>query len=159
MKIDKITVKQRFFLLARVPLMSPKKKILVPLMPSVKGLKGVHYAMALAERLCAHVFILQLIAGPAPDAISIWMDEALLELINSARQAGLGVSHHVTRRLFEEEIVELVRNEGIDVLVFGDDDGAGERLLSQIKPLIPSQIIQVKEKDHINHLKQEEGAR
>jgi hypothetical protein len=139
--------------------MSPKKKILVPLMPSAKGLKSVHYAMSLAERLCAHVYILQLTAGSAMDAIPSWMDEALLDLINSARQAGLGVSHHVTGRLFEEEIVELVRNEGIDVLVFGDDDGGGERLLLQIKPLIPSQIIQVKEKNHISYLKQKEGAR
>ena len=135
------------------------KKILVPLVPSAKGLKCVHYALSLAERLGAHVYILQQIAGPASDALSIWMDEALLDLINSARQAGLGVSHHITRRLFEEEIVELVRKEGIDVLVFGDDDGGGERLLLQIKPLISSQIIQVKEKVHIGYLKQEEGAR
>lgn len=134
------------------------KKILVPLAPPAKGLKSVHYALSLAERLGAHVYILQQITAPASGALSIWMAEALLDLVNSARQAGLVVSHHVTDRLFEEEIVALVRKEGIDVLVCGDDDGVGERLLLQIKPLISSQIIQVKGKDHISYLKQEEGA-
>jgi len=71
----------------------------------------------------------------------------------------LTVSHHITHRHLEEEIVGLVREEGIDVLVFGDDDMAGERLLLQIKPLIPSQIIQVKGKNHISYLKEEDGAR
>jgi hypothetical protein len=139
--------------------MSPKK-ILVPLVPTVKDLKSVHYAMSLAERLYAHVYILQQEAASSMDnPLSIWMGEALLDLINSARQAGLMVSHHITHRQLEEELVGLVRNEGIDVLVFGDDDGAGERLLLQIKPLIPSQIIQVKGKNHISYLKEEDGAR
>jgi hypothetical protein len=136
------------------------KKILVPLVPSIKDLKSVHYAMSLAERLNAHVYILQHAAVSGLDnPLSMWVDEALLDLINSARQAGLMVSHHIAHRNLEEEIVGLVRNEGIDVLVFGDDDGAGERLLLQIKPLIPSQIIQVKEKDQIRYLKGEDGAK
>jgi len=139
--------------------MAPKK-ILVPLVQSAKELKSVHYAMSLAERLYAHVYILQQVdASGSDNPPSMWMGEALLDLINSARQAGLVVSHHITHRLLEEEIVSLVRNEGIDVLVFGDDDAAGERLVLQIKPLIPSQIIQVKGKDHINYLKQGDGAR
>jgi nucleotide-binding universal stress UspA family protein len=139
--------------------MSPKK-ILVPLVPSAKDLKSVHYAMSLAERLSAHVYILQQAdASGLDNPLSLWMGEALLDLINSARQAGLAVAHHITHRNLEEEIVGLVRNEGIDVLVFGDDDAAGERLVLQIKPLIPSQIIQVKGKDHINYLKEEDGAR
>jgi len=142
-----------------MPVMSPKK-ILVPLVPSAKDLKGVHYAMSLAERLHAHVYILQQTAGSGLDnPLSIWMDEALLDLINSARQAGLVVSHHISHRFLEEEIVGIVRDEGIDVVVFSEDDGAGERLVLQIKSLIPSQIIQVKGKDHISYLKQEDGAR
>jgi hypothetical protein len=157
--IDWPVVKKPLFLQVRAPLMSPEKKILVPLMPSAKGLKGVHYAMSLAERLCAHVYILQQVAGTASNTLSIWMDEALLDLINSARKAGLVVSHHIIRGQLEEEIVGLVRSEGIDFLVFGDDDGSGEHLVLQIKPLIASQIIQVKGKDHISYLKQEDGTR
>lgn len=139
--------------------MSPKK-ILVPLLPTAKDLKSVHYAMSLAERLYAQVYILQQACVSGSDnPLSTWVGEALLDLINSARQAGLAVSHHITHRLLEEEIVGLVRNEGIDVLVFGDDSGAGERLVLQIKPLIPSQIIQVKGKDHISYLKEGDQAK
>jgi nucleotide-binding universal stress UspA family protein len=139
--------------------MSPKK-ILVSLGPSANDLKSVHYAMSLAERLYAHVYILQQAAASGLDnPLSMWMGEALLDLINSARQAGLVVSHHIIHRSLEEEIVDLVRDEGIDVLVFGDDDAAEERLVLQIKHLIPSQIIQVKGKDHISYLKEEDGTR
>ena len=126
---------------------------MVPLGPSGRDLKSVHYALSLAERLQSQVYILQ----HAPEAclenqFSAWLDEALLDLINSARQAGLIVSHHITHRELAEEIIGLVREEGIDLLVFGTDDGLNERLLLQVKPLIPTQIIQVKEKNHINYL-------
>ena len=50
------------------------------------------------------------------------------------------------------EIVGLVKNQGIDVLVFGAENGVCERLMVQIKDLVSSQIIQVREKDHINYL-------
>jgi hypothetical protein len=134
--------------------MSPKK-ILVPLLHSAKDLKSVHYALSLAERLYAHVYILQQdIALDSDNQHSIRMREALLDLINSARQAGLVVSHHITLGNLEGEIVGLVRDEGIDVVVFGDGDAAGERLVLQIKPLVTSQIIQVTGKDHISYLKQ-----
>lgn len=139
--------------------MSPKK-ILVPLAPSAKNLKGVHYAMSLAERLHAHVYVLQQTAGPGSnDSFSMWMDETLLDLIHSARQAGFVVSHHITHKNLEEKIVGIVRDEGIDVVVFGDDEAVGDRLVLHVKPLIPSQIIQVKSKDHISYLKEEDGAR
>ena len=130
-----------------------QKKILVPLGPSGRDLKSVHYALSLAERLQSQIYILQ----QAPEAsfenqFSAWLGEALLDLINSARQAGLMVSYHITHRELAEEIVGLVRGEGIDLLVFSTDDGLNERLLIQIKPLIPTQIIQVKEKNHISYL-------
>ncbi len=140
--------------------MTSQKKILVPLVPSGKDLKSVHYALSLAERLHAQVYILQLApARGVPNPLAVWLDEALLDLINSARQAGLSVSHHIGHRALEEEILGLVKDEGIDVLVFGQDDGACERLLLQIKPLVASQIIQVKEKDHINYLSGESESR
>ena len=126
---------------------------MVPIGASGKDLKSVHYALALAERLQAHVYILQLAAlGDNPDPFTVWLDEALLDLINSARQAGLTVSHHIAHRELKEEIVGLVKDESIDVLVFGKDNGACELLMLQIKDLVPSQIIQVREKDHISYL-------
>ena len=130
-----------------------QKKILVPVGSSGKDLNSVHYALALAERLRAQVYILQHDAVDAsPNSIATWLDEALLDLINSARQAGLTVSHHIAHRELKEEIVGLVKDESIDVLVFGTDNGACEHLMLQIKDLVPSQIIQVREKDHINYL-------
>ena len=130
-----------------------QKKILVPVGSSEKDLNSVHYALALAERLRAQVYILQHDAVDAsPNSIATWLDEALLDLINSARQAGLTVSHHIAHRELKEEIVGMVKDESIDVLVFGADNGVCEHLMLQIKDLVPSQIIQVREKDHINYL-------
>jgi hypothetical protein len=139
------------FALGRKSEMS-QKKILVPLWPSRKDLKSVHYALSLAKRLQAQIYILQGAAVTGfENPLSGWLEEALLDLINSARQAGLTVSHHIAYRELEVEIVGLVKEEGIDVLVFGGDDQVCERLLLQVKPLVPSQIIQVKEKDHIDY--------
>ena len=130
-----------------------QKKILVPFGPSAKDLKSVHYALALAERLKAQVYILQ--NAPAPglgNSRSVWAKEALLDLINSARLAGLTVSHLIANGGLEEEIIGLVKEEGIDVIVCGADDGICERCFLQIKPLFTGQIIQVKEKNHVNYL-------
>jgi nucleotide-binding universal stress UspA family protein len=130
-----------------------QKKILVPVGSSGKDLSSVHYALALAERLRAQVFILRHdVVDASPNSIATWLDEALLDLINSARQAGLTVSHHIAHRELKEEIVGLVKEESIDVLVFGVDNGACEHLMLQIKDLVASQIIQVREKDHISYL-------
>ncbi len=130
-----------------------QKKILVPLCSNGKGLKSVHYALSLAKRLQAHVYIIQEVTGKGlANPLYGWRGEALVDLINSAREAGLTISHLLVHRDMENEIVDLVRQEGIDVLVFDEDNGSGERLLPQLKPLFSSQIIQVKEKDHVDYL-------
>ncbi len=130
-----------------------QKKILVPVGAGERDLKSVYYAMSLADRLQAQVFILQE-AGPkdAQDALGFWLGEALPDLINTARQAGLKISHLIVRRPLKEEIVTLAREEGIDLLVFGADAGDGYGLPLQIKPFVAAQIIQVSEKDHIRYL-------
>lgn len=130
-----------------------QKKILVPVGSSGRDLSSVHYALALAERLRAQVYILRHDAVEiTPHSLGNLLDEALRDLINSARQAGLSVSHHIAHRELKEEIVDLVKDEGIDVVVFGADNGACEHLMLQIKDLVPSQIIHVREKDHISYL-------
>jgi hypothetical protein len=124
-----------------------QKKILVPLRASEKSLKSVHYALALAKRLGAQVYILRQAPCMEPvKAMVSTLEETLRDLINSAREAGLMVSHHVAARDLKEEIVDMTREEGIDLLVFEENDEIG-RLLSQVKSLVASQIIQVKEKD------------
>ena len=124
-----------------------QKKILVPLGMTGTDLKSVHYALALAERIEAQVFILQSDDGTGADSsLTLYLGEALVDLINSARQAGLNVSHHIAHKALKEEIVGLVKDEHIDLLVFGAEDKVDKRLLLQIKPLVSSQIIQVKGK-------------
>jgi nucleotide-binding universal stress UspA family protein len=129
------------------------KRILVPLGRSAKDLKSVHYALSLAERLQAQVYILQQASATNNEnPRSFSLDEALLDLINTARQAGIKVAHHITSGEIKGEIIEMARVEGIDVLVFGNEDGICKGLPNQLKPLFHNQIIHVKEKDHINYL-------
>ena len=114
-------------------------------------LKGVHYALALAERISAEVYIIQ--PGNAADAdrsLTLYMGKALSDLINSAGQAGLKVSHHIAHKALKEEIVGLVKDEHIDLLVFGVEEKLNKRLLLQVKPRVSSQIIQVKGKKHLH---------
>ena len=128
-----------------------QKKILVPWGITSTDLKGVHYALALAERISAEVYIIQPDnATDADRAITLYMGKALSDLINSARQAGLKVSHHIAHKALKEEIVGLVRDEHIDLLVFGVEEKLNKRLLLQVKPRVSSQIIQVKGKRHLH---------
>ena len=130
-----------------------QKKILVPLGPFGKDLKSVHYALSLAERLKSHVYILQqAFRAGVENQFNAWFGEALLDLINNARQSGLSVSHHITQGEIRKEIVSLVMEEEIDLLIYGTGNGLSENLMFQVKPLIPTQIIQVREKNHINYL-------
>jgi len=130
-----------------------QKKILVPLGSSGTDFKSVHYALALAERMNARVYVLQLAEPDNTDKPnSPWLSEVLRDLINTARQAGLTVSHLMVREAPKNEIIEFVRTQGIDLLVFSADDRQCERLMSEIRAMISSQIIQVKEKDHVDYL-------
>jgi len=137
-----------------------EKRILVPLEASEKSLKSIHYALALAERLKAHVYILQHHIGIArPMSHASWLDAALSDLIDSARRAGLNISHHVGTGEWKEDIVGLVAAEGIDLVVFGGENDGWERLLVQLKPLIPPHIIHVKPKHHNSYRAEEDDFR
>lgn len=130
-----------------------QKRILVPLGPSAKDFKSIHYALSLAERLDAQVYILQQgVASNYEDPFSACLNEALLDLINAARQARLTVSHLIAEGGLKEEIIGLVKALGIDVLVFSLEDGIQQHLVHQLKPLFTGQIIQVKEKNDLNYL-------
>ena len=83
---------------------------------------------------------------------SVWLEEALHDLISSARLAGLDVTHLVTTGDTAGKIISLVKSEGITLLVLGVDDGDYENFILQMKPHLPCQIVQVKEKDHISYL-------
>jgi len=126
-----------------------KSRILIPVGPSGKGLKSVHYAMALAERLEAEIFIVHLSNGSdAGESAARRFGEDFGDIINSARLAGLKISEHLAENDDAEELVEVIREEGIDVVVFSADDTQCAQILNRIKSRISLQIIQVSEKEH-----------
>lgn len=130
-----------------------QQKILVPVGSSDNDLSSVYYTLALASRIRAQVYILRHDAeDPSANPKAVWLEEALVDLINSARQEGLTVSDHITHQELEKDMVGLIEEEAIDVLVFGTGNGAFERLILKIKDKFSGQIIQVKEKDHISYL-------
>ncbi|MEW5723929.1 MAG: hypothetical protein AB1896_12525 [Thermodesulfobacteriota bacterium] len=129
-----------------------RTKILVLVGPGAKDLKSVHYALALAERLEAQVLILRLdgsTGGNNPQGR--WLEEVLADLSNSARQAGLSVFYPVAGVLTAPEIVNLVREEGVEIVVFDSEEKTLERSLRRIQNLISSRIVQVKEKDQAHY--------
>lgn len=136
-----------------------RKKVLVPIGPHASNLKSVHYALSLAERLDAKIYILQQApAAAAENQQTLWFNDTLQDLINNARQNNIVLSHYVANNNFKDEIVDLVKSEHIEVLVFSADAEVSEGLLHQVKPLVPSQIIQVRQKDDIQCIKEGENA-
>lgn len=132
------------------------KRILVPLAANTAHLKGLHYALSLADRIEAHVYVLQQDAGTGiGQPRSLWLQEALLDLINTARQAGVPISHYVSRGEMKDELIHLIQDQGIDLLVFAGEEVDSEEIIHHLKPLIQPQIIQVKEKDTINYLQED----
>lgn len=120
---------------------------MAPVWLSDTDLNSVCYALALAARIRAQVQILRHDArGLSANSKAIWFEKALLDLINSARQAGLTISDHITHQELTKDVVDLIRNENIDILVFGVGNGACKRLIFQIKDTFPGQIIQVKKR-------------
>ncbi|MCG6909912.1 MAG: universal stress protein [Deltaproteobacteria bacterium] len=136
-----------------------QKKILVPIGQTATNLKSVHYALALADRLGARIIILQqALSSKAENRQAAWFHESLQDLINNARKNDMLLSHYMANTNFKDEIVDLVRVEHIDLLVFCEDGEVSESLLFQIKPLVPSQIIQVREKNEIHCIKEGDEA-
>ena len=129
------------------------KKILVPLGPETKDLKGLHYALALAGRIQASVFVLKLEEDAGPkDLQAGWLEDSLKDLVNSARQAGLGLSYLAVRGNLEDEVTALVEAEGIDLVILGEVGTQLERSLKQVHPRLHIQFVQVTGKDHIDYV-------
>lgn len=128
-----------------------QKRILVPVGASEKSLRSVHHALALAKRLDAQVYILQQAVSKSAAPFGSTLEDALIDLINSARQDGLTLSHYIATRDLKEEIISVAKEEGVDLLVMEADDEMGRRLVRQIEPLVAGQIIQVRGKDGGDH--------
>lgn len=134
-----------------------QKKIMVPLGPEIRHLKSVHYALAAAERLHAAVILLRLADGRKERPR--WLEEALTDLVTSARLAGLGLTIVEVDGVPEREVVDVADHERIDLLVFSDDQRRLERDVLQLEPRLENVIIQVREKDGIGYSAEEGGSR
>jgi len=93
-----------------------QKRILVPIGASEKSLRSVHHALALAKRLDAQVYILQQAARSSVPPFGSTLEDALNDLINSAREDGLTLSHYIATRDLKEEI-----EHGLDELPHEED--------------------------------------
>ena len=131
-----------------------QKKIMVPLGPEIRDLKSVHYALAAAERLPAAVVILRF--ADDRERCPTWLEEALTDLVASARLAGLQLTIVEAAGAPEREVVDIADQERIDLLVFGEDQQRLERAVLELAPRLEHTMIQVKEKDAM-HLGTEEG--
>jgi len=127
--------------------MGTQKNILVAVGPESEGLTSVQHALALAKRIPARVFILKSEATGAERDSQIPAEEVLLDLVAAARQAGLDLSYHTTRGPLEERIAGFIRDQGIHILVLGEEGVHLDRSLLRTKDSIPPQIILVKRKD------------
>ncbi len=124
------------------------KKILVPLGAGAKHLRSVHYALSLADRIPAHIYVLRQkrLAGDERYELDL-LDRALNELIENARQNGVSLSHYMAEGDLADEIVGMVNTERIGLLIFNADDEISVTAMSQVKTLVSSQIIEVREKE------------
>jgi hypothetical protein len=57
----------------------------------------LHHALALAERIKAQVILLRIEPLEQKTALAGWVDEAVFELLNRAREAGMSVSCNTLR--------------------------------------------------------------
>lgn len=134
--------------------MSSQKRILVPLGPQGNDLKGVYHALALAERMKAKIFILEILEieeREENNGSNRLKEKVLLDLVNTASQEGLTVSHHIAYGALEKEVLDFIRKESIELVVLGEDDQMAQ-VLPRIRTRVPIQIIQVKEKNNVNYL-------
>jgi len=125
-----------------------RKKIMVPLGPRIRDLKSVHYALAAAERLDGEVILLRLEDGF--ERRYPWLEEALTDLIASARLAGLSLTLVEADASPVREIVELAFGERVDLLVFSEDQKQLERRVMARAPELGHKMIQVQGKEHEN---------
>jgi K+-sensing histidine kinase KdpD len=127
--------------------MTGEKKILVLLHPESRELGALHHALALAERIRAQVIVLRIEPVEQKTLLAGWVDEAVLELLNRAREAGMSVSCNTLRDRSKETLVGFVEEQDIDVIVVGENGRRWVKDLLQMKSGMPTQIIRVSEKD------------
>ena len=81
--------------------------------------------------------------------------EACKEVINRAREIDIEISLLITSSQGEAadgEFLQLLTRERIDLIIISDTEGDMEKIIRRLMPLIPCQVVQVREKNHISPL-------
>ena len=133
--------------------MVAKNRILVPLGANLKDLDVVHHALALAERIDARLYFLKYSPPEEQrDKSSLWLEEAMLDLVVVGHEEGLDLNYLIVRGSFEEEVLAAIREKKINIVVIGTEDDHLEKALLRLRSEVPGQIIQVKHKDNVTYL-------
>lgn len=126
--------------------MAVEKKILVVLDSESKELGPLHHALALAQRIGAQVILLRIEPPGERTPFTSWVDDAVLEIMNRAREADIAVSCNSLRSRAGEAVLGFIREQEPDLLVIGEKEIQWGKDLLQAKTGLPSQIIRVREK-------------
>lgn len=134
--------------------MHSKKKILVLPGPKLTDTKSLHYAISLAERIYGQVILIELEKGKknienSSQRSADTPPEPASQ--NAPYREDVTVSRLVVREDPEKAISDIVRELGVDVVVFDADDERWGRVFSKIRAVLPNQIIEVREKDSVNY--------
>ncbi|PKN24030.1 MAG: hypothetical protein CVU64_23110 [Deltaproteobacteria bacterium HGW-Deltaproteobacteria-21] len=124
-----------------------EKKILVVLDSESRELSPLHHALALAERIRAQVILLRIDPPEERTPFTNWIEGAVLELLNRARETGIAVSFNTLKSRSEEAVLGFIREQETDVLVVGEKESQWGKDLLQMKKGLPSQIVRVREKN------------
>ncbi len=128
-----------------------QENILIPLAPDSKDLKALHHAISLAERINSKIIVYSMESEDAKNPVI----EACKDVINRGRENGLKISFLVTSSPGENttmDFLQLLDRKRIDLIVLSDTEEYLEKMVRKLMPSIFCQVVQVKEKDDINHL-------
>lgn len=126
--------------------MANARKVLVILDTRSRELSPLHHALALAERIKAQVILLRIDPPGERTPFTGWIDKAVIEIMNRAREAGIAVSCNSLKSRSEEAVLGFIQEQETDVLVIGEKEIQWGKDLLQMKTGLPFQIIRVKEK-------------
>lgn len=135
-----------------------EKKILVVVDPESRELSPLHHALALAERIRAQVILLRIEPQEESTRSRNWIDDAILELLNHAREAGIAVSFNTLKSRSERAVLGFIREQETDVLVIGEKEVQWGKDLLQMKTGVPGQIIRVREKSEADFSSKVKGS-
>lgn len=122
------------------------EKILVPFGRGNSDLKSLYHAFSLAERIKAKVVVLSFKEEKFSQEQITPLENALLEMAQSASEGGIPVLFHIASRRLEAELINIIKSEDIALIVIDGGDTEMASILTSLKLGASVQIIKVKGK-------------